>query len=221
MSCINKNLTNHRHKTKIIDFATIDNEELIQYFIIATMQLWAFEKMDEGVNLPEIEYNEGNYLEFANDAKLAGVDGLILVDLPIEEDAELLAHLNAKGISTIRLIAPTTPEARVEQILQTASGFVYYISMAGVTGTKNVNPNTIAPYVQLIKKHSKLPVAVGFGIKTPQHARDVSIYSDAVVIGSVLVEKIENYVKTYSSKSAPEKLVEEISEFVASVKNVL
>jgi tryptophan synthase alpha chain len=93
--------------------------------------------------------------------------------------------------------------------------------MAGVTGTKNVNPNTIAPYVQLIKKHSKLPVAVGFGIKTPQHARDVSIYSDAVVIGSVLVEKIENYVKTYSSKSAPEKLVEEISEFVASVKNVL
>jgi hypothetical protein len=66
---INKNLTNHRHKTKIIHFATIDNEELIQYFIIATMQLWAFEKMDEGVKVAEIEYNEGNYLEFANDAK--------------------------------------------------------------------------------------------------------------------------------------------------------
>jgi tryptophan synthase alpha chain len=159
--------------------------------------------------------------EFANDAKLAGVDGVIIVDLPIEEDAEILPFLTNKEIACIKLIAPTTPEARVAQIAQHASGFIYYISMAGVTGTKNVNPNTVAPYVQLIKQYSKLPVAVGFGIKTPQHARDVAIYADAVVVGSALVERIENYVKTYSSKSAPEQLVTEVAEFVASVKSVL
>ena len=159
--------------------------------------------------------------EFCNDAALAGVDGLIIVDLPPEEEGEIAYLATQKNLSLIKLIAPTTPEHRLETILQNASGFVYYISMAGVTGTKTVNPNTIAPYVSNIRKYTKLPVAVGFGIKTPQHAREVAKYADAVVIGSAIVEKIGDYADNYSSKSSPAQLNQEIYDFVRSVKTVI
>lgn len=159
--------------------------------------------------------------EFCNDAALAGVDGLIIVDLPPEEEQEIATLAKNKGLSLIKLIAPTTPEHRLPYILENASGFVYYISMAGVTGTKTVNPHTIAPYVSNIRKYTKLPVAVGFGIKTPQNARDVAKYCDAVVMGSAIVEKIGDYANQYSSKSSPGQLNQEIFDFVKSVKEAI
>lgn len=159
--------------------------------------------------------------EFCNDAALAGVDGLIIVDLPPEEENEITHAAKTKNIALIRLIAPTTPEHRLPQILENASGFVYYISMAGVTGTKTVNPHTIAPYVSNIRKYTKLPVAVGFGIKTPQNARDVAKYCDAVVVGSAIVEKIGDYANQYSSKSSAATLYQEVYDFVKSVKDAI
>lgn len=159
--------------------------------------------------------------EFCADAAAAGVDGLIIVDLPPEEEGEIIYAAAQKNLALIHLVAPTTPETRLDMIMQNAGGFIYYVSMAGVTGTKTVNPHTIAPYVQSIKQHTKLPVAVGFGIKTVQNAREVAKYCDAVVIGSAIVEKIGDFAKNYSSKSSPAQLNQEIYEFVKSVKDVL
>lgn len=159
--------------------------------------------------------------EFCHDANLAGADGLIIVDLPPEEDAELAHYADEKGISIIRLISPTTPEERLERILQNTSGFVYYISMAGVTGAKSVNPSTVVPYVNNIRRFTKLPVAVGFGIKSPEQAREIGKYADAVVVGSAIVNKIGDYAKTYSSKSDPKQLVKTITDFVKSLRSAL
>ena len=130
---------------------------------------------------------------FCNDANTAGVDGLIIVDLPPEEDAELTAAALAKNISIIRLISPTTPEARLEKVLKNTSGFVYFISMAGITGTKTVDPAAVAPHVENIRRYSNLPVAVGFGIKTPEHVQAIAGVADAVVVGSAIVAKVANY----------------------------
>jgi len=159
--------------------------------------------------------------EFCHDAALAGVDGLIIVDLPPEEDAELSHFAREKGISIIRLISPTTNDERLQTVLQNTSGFVYYISMAGITGAKAVNPSTVGPYVANIKRFTKLPVAVGFGIKSAAHVREISNFADAVVVGSAIVGKIGEYAKNYSSKSDPKQLVKDIGVFVKSLRNVL
>lgn len=157
--------------------------------------------------------------EFCHDANLAGADGLIIVDLPAEEDAELNLAANAKGISIIRLVSPTTPNERLEKILLNASGFVYYISMAGITGTKAITPNAVAPNVANIKNYTNLPVAVGFGIKKPEHVKEIAKFADAVVVGSSIVSQIGEYAKTYSSKSDPKQLVKNISAFVRQLKD--
>src|SRR5690606_28168750 len=137
------------------------------------------------------------------------------------EESEIAHHAQQKNISIIKLIAPTTAEHRLAKISENASRLGYYISMAGDTGAKTVNNNTIAPYVSNIRKYTKLPVAVGFGIKTPQHAREVAKYADAVVIGSAIVEKIGDYADNYSSKSSPAQLNQDIYDFIKSVKAVI
>jgi len=132
------------------------------------------------------------YDVFARQAAEAGVDGLIVVDCPPEEADPLADALDAVGISLIRLATPTTDDARLPTVVRRTSGFVYYVSVAGVTGVKEVNVESVAPAVARVKAASGLPVAVGFGIKTPESAAEVARVADAVVVGSALVEEIAN-----------------------------
>lgn len=125
---------------------------------------------------------------FCKDAAKAGVDGLILVDLPPEEEAELRPFAEAAGVAFIRLLAPTSLENRLPKLLRETQGFVYYISVAGVTGAKSADLNALPEQISQIRKHTHLPVAVGFGIKTPEQAKDTARHADAVVVGSALVD---------------------------------
>lgn len=128
--------------------------------------------------------------KFAADAAAAGVDGMIVVDLPPEEADELLMPLSRSGIDFIFLTAPTTDEARLPVVLNKASGFVYYVSITGITGTASASEQAVASAVGRIKSHTGLPVAVGFGIKTPEQASAVARHADGVVVGSAVVEKV-------------------------------
>ena len=128
--------------------------------------------------------------EFLTRAKAAGVDGLIVVDLPPEEDAELCLPARQAGLDFVRLASPTTNDQRLPKVLQNTSGFVYYISVAGVTGGKTGDNAVIERDVGRIRAASGLPVAVGFGVKTPDMAADVARRADAVIVGSALVDKI-------------------------------
>ena len=130
------------------------------------------------------------YVQFARDAADAGVDGLIIVDAPPEDSAELDAALDGEALSRIWLAAPTTDDERLKVLVKGASGFIYYVSVAGVTGVKEADADAVRPAVERVRKASGLPVAVGFGIKTPQRAAAVAAVADAVVVGSVLVEQI-------------------------------
>ena len=127
---------------------------------------------------------------FARDAAAAGVDGLIVVDCPPEEAGSLTDALDAEGIALIRLATPTTDDARLKIVTARTSGFVYYVSVAGVTGVKEADADAVAPAVARVRAASGLPVAVGFGIKTPQRAAEVARVADAVVAGSVLVDEV-------------------------------
>jgi len=127
---------------------------------------------------------------FAADAAAAGMDGIIVVDAPPEESQDLDDALAGCGLSRIWLATPTTDEARLKLVLKGASGFVYYVSVTGVTGVKEADASAVAPHVARIKAASSLPVAVGFGIKTPERASAVARVADGVVVGSALVEEI-------------------------------
>jgi tryptophan synthase alpha chain len=127
---------------------------------------------------------------FLADAKAAGVDGLIVVDLPPEEDAELCLPALAAGVHFIRLATPTTDDKRLPAVLTNTSGFVYYVSMTGITGASIANYDAVGEAVARIKRHTDLPVAVGFGVKTPQDAAAIARGADGVVVGSALVEQV-------------------------------
>ncbi|WP_420478373.1 tryptophan synthase subunit alpha [Brevundimonas sp. FT23028] len=130
------------------------------------------------------------YEAFARDAAASGVDGVIIVDCPPEEADPLTDALDAQQVSLIRLATPTSDDARLRIIAERTSGFVYYVSVAGVTGVKEAQAGSVAPAVERVRKASGLPVAVGFGIKTPERAAEVARVSDAVVAGSVLVDEV-------------------------------
>jgi tryptophan synthase alpha chain len=127
---------------------------------------------------------------FCADAKSAGVDGLITVDLPPEEDEELHAPARAAGIDLVSLTAPTSDDKRLPVVLRRATGFVYHVSIAGITGTKSANVADVARAVARIRRHTPLPVAVGFGIKTPEQAAEVARVADAAVVGTALVQRV-------------------------------
>ncbi|MFC4348784.1 tryptophan synthase subunit alpha [Kordiimonas lipolytica] len=129
--------------------------------------------------------------KFCTDAAAAGVDGLIVVDLPPEEDEELRLPANAAGIDVIRLATPTSDDARLPTVLDGASGFVYYVAVAGVTGGKSATADDIESAVMRIKSHTDLPVAVGFGIRTPEQAEAIARVADGAVVGSAIVSLIE------------------------------
>ena len=128
--------------------------------------------------------------KFLVDAKAAGVDGLIVVDLPPEEDEELCLPALAAGLNFIRLATPTTDDARLPAVLSNTSGFVYYVSVMGITGTKSATEGAVRAAVERLRRHTDLPIGVGFGIKTPDSARAVSAIADAAVVGSAIVDRI-------------------------------
>ena len=127
---------------------------------------------------------------FVADAVAAGVDGLIIVDLPPEESDELAPRAKAAGLDFIKLTAPTTHDGRLPRVLAAASGFVYHVAIAGVTGTRSADPADVARAVARLKRHTDLPVAVGFGIKTPDQAAAIARVADAAVVGSAIVDNI-------------------------------
>ena len=128
--------------------------------------------------------------KFIADAKEAGVDGLIVVDLPPEEDEELCLPTLKAGLNFIRLATPTTDEKRLAVVLNNTSGFVYYVSITGITGSTAPDAKRVAAAVSRIKRHTKLPVAVGFGVKTAEQARAIAGGADGVVVGSALVDAL-------------------------------
>ena len=132
----------------------------------------------------------GGVAAFLRNAAEAGVDGLIVVELPPEEDAELCLPARAAGLNFIRLATPTTDDRRLPKVLQNTSGFVYYVSMTGITGTASVDAAAVAPDVARIRDAAALPVVVGFGIATPEAARDVAAVADGCVVGSAIVRLI-------------------------------
>src|SRR3982075_700066 len=128
--------------------------------------------------------------KFLADAKAAGVDGLILVDMPAEEDDELCIPALKAGLNFIRLATPTTDDKRLPAVLQKTSGFVYYVSITGITGSAAPDPGQVTAAVARIKRHTKLPVCVGFGIRTPEAARGIAENADGAVVGTALVDAL-------------------------------
>ena len=131
---------------------------------------------------------------FLKDAVSSGVDGLIVVDLPPEEDAELCMPSRNEGLHFIRLATPTTDSRRLPTVLQNTSGFLYYVSITGITGSGTASGGAIRKALQTLREHTDLPIAVGFGIKTPEQAAEIARYADAAVVGSALVERIAQSV---------------------------
>jgi tryptophan synthase alpha chain len=146
--------------------------------------------------------------KFVTEAKAAGVDGLIVVDLPPEEDEELCLPALRGGLNFIRLATPTTDDARLPDVLKNTSGFVYYVSIAGITGSAAPQKTAVAANVARIKSHTDLPVVVGFGIRTPEQAHDIASIADGAVVGSVLVEAVAQHLDA-QGKAMPE-LVEHV-----------
>ena len=138
---------------------------------------------------------------FLKDAKAAGVDGLIVVDLPPEEDEELCLPALKAGLNFIRLATPTTDDKRLPTVLRNTSGFVYYVSIAGITGTRSAANADVSTAVARLKRHTDLPVAVGFGINTAEQAAAVAKVADAAVVGSALVNRIGAQVGADGSAS--------------------
>lgn len=156
---------------------------------------------------------------FLDQAKTAGVDGLIIVDLPPEEDEELcLPALNA-GLNFIRLATPTTDDKRLPEVLANTSGFVYYVSITGITGSSVPQQQQVTQAVQRIKNHTELPICIGFGIKTPEAAKEFAQAADGVVVGSALVDQIKNSLDD-KGQAGPDtigrviKLAEELAQGV-------
>ncbi len=130
------------------------------------------------------------YATFVEAAVQAGIDGMILVDLPPEEDGELRALMDAQGLSLIRLATPTTDAERLPKVVSGSSGFVYYVSMTGVTGSALSSGGSVTEQVARVKEASGLPVVVGFGVKTPERAAEIASVADGVVVGSAIVETL-------------------------------
>ena len=159
-------------------------------------------------------YNPIHYygnLKFIKKAVLSGIDGLIIVDLPMEEDEEFYNLSYKNNLPLIRLVTPTTDEERLKKILKNANGFVYYVSVTGITGTKSASVNDVKNKIKVIKKITNLPVIAGFGIKNSVDAKKMSSISDGIVIGSSLVNKIE---EVYKKKNG----LNEIFKFLKSFK---
>ncbi|MCR6502986.1 tryptophan synthase subunit alpha [Shinella sp. CPCC 101442] len=165
-----------------------------------------FRRQDDATPIVLMGYYNPIYIygveRFLDEALDAGIDGLIVVDLPPEMDDELCIPALAKGINFIRLATPTTDEKRLPAVLKNTSGFVYYVSMNGITGSALPDPSLIGSAVGRIKAHTKLPVCVGFGVKTAEHARAIGASADGVVVGTAIVNQIASSLTAEGKASA-------------------
>jgi tryptophan synthase alpha chain len=152
--------------------------------------------------------------KFAADAARAGVDGLLVLDLPPEESDNYEAIMRKAGLCNIYLVAPTTPDDRIELIVKRGAGFIYYVSREGVTGMQQKISDTIASMTAKIHKHTDLPIAIGFGISNPEQARAVSQYGEAIVVGSAVVNQIAEYGKS-------NELIPKVSSFIKSLSEAV
>lgn len=160
---------------------------------------------------------------FLNDAKAAGVDGLVVVDLPPEEDNELCLPALSAGLDFIRLATPTTDDKRLPAVLKHTAGFVYYVSITGITGAATADPAAVGKAVTRIKRHTALPVAVGFGVKTPESAAAIAANADGVVVGSALIDALRATLDsedraTPATLPAVTDLVSRLAEAVRGVR---
>lgn len=157
--------------------------------------------------------------KFVHDAVASGADGLIIVDLPPEEDAELCDPALTAGLHWIRLFTPTTDDSRIDSVLKNVSGFLYYISVLGVTGTRSARIEHVGNAVNRLKQHSSLPVAVGFGIKTAEQARETASVADGIVIGSALVDMIRDGIDEHGA--AQPGVVNKVHDFVKEISSAI
>lgn len=153
--------------------------------------------------------------EFAKDAASVGVDGLIIVDLPPEEEDEMRLPMEKHGLALVRLIAPTTDDARLDRLLKTATGFVYTIAVKGITGTRSADSGELAARIAHIKSKTSLPIVAGFGIRTPEQAAALKGAADGVVVGSAIVDIIA------AKAEAGDALVGEVAAFARSLSAAL
>ena len=189
-----------------------------------------FRKGDDDTPIVLMGYYNPIYIygvdKFLTDAKSAGVDGLIVVDLPPEEDDELCIPALKSGLNFIRLATPTTDDKRLPAVLNNTSGFVYYVSITGITGSAAPEPAKVAAAVGRIKRHTKLPVAVGFGVRDAASARAIAEGADGVVVGSALVEVVRKSLDKDGkaqgrTAKAVAALVSELAEGVRSAKRAM
>src|ERR1700716_420962 len=152
---------------------------------------------------------------FLRDAKSAGADGLIIVDLPPEEDEELCLPALKAGLNFIRLATPTTDDKRLPAVLANTSGFVYYVSITGITGSASADSKVVGEAVARIKRHTGLPVCVGFGIRTPEAARAIAENADGAVVGTALVDALRASLDADGRATA--KTVDAVADLVASL----
>ena len=179
----------------------------------------AFRGSDDATPLVLMGYYNPIYVygvdRFLRDAKSAGVDGLIIVDLPPEEDGELCLPALKAGLNFIRLATPTTDDKRLPAVLANTSGFVYYVSITGITGAATPDAEKVAAAVARIKRHTKLPVAVGFGVRTAEQAAGIASGADGVVVGSALVSVLKGSLDP--NDKATEKTVSGVVDLVAAL----
>src|SRR5712671_6102450 len=179
----------------------------------------AFRKGDDTTPIVLMGYYNPIYIygvtKFLVDAKSAGVDGLIVVDLPPEEDEELCLPALKAGLSFIRLATPTTDDKRLPAVLANTSGFVYYVSITGITGSAGADTAVVGEAVARIKRHTKLPVCVGFGIRTPEAAHGIAQKADGAVVGTALVEALRGSLDAEGRATA--KTVGAVADLVASL----
>ena len=179
----------------------------------------AFRGSDDATPLVLMGYYNPIYVygvdRFLRDAKSAGVDGLIIVDLPPEEDEELCLPALKAGLNFIRLATPTTDDKRLPAVLANTSGFVYYVSITGITGAATPDAEKVAAAVARIKRHTKLPVAVGFGVRTAEQAAGIASGADGVVVGSALVNVLKGSLDP--NDKVTEKTVSGVVDLVAAL----
>ena len=179
----------------------------------------AFRGGDDATPLVLMGYYNPIYIygvdRFLRDSKSAGVDGLIIVDLPPEEDGELCLPALKAGLNFIRLATPTTDDKRLPAVLANTSGFVYYVSITGITGAATPDAEKVAAAVARIKRHTKLPVAVGFGVRTAEQAAGIASGADGVVVGSALVSVLKGSLDP--NDKATEKTVSGVVDLVAAL----